>query len=67
LKEADIMTMVYYPVPIHLQKLFSFLGYREGDFIEAEKASKEVISLPIFPELKSNQLLIIKAVSKFFK
>jgi len=67
LKEAGIMTMVYYPVPIHLQRVFSFLGYREGDFIEAEKASKEVISLPIFPELKSNQLLIIKSVSKFFK
>jgi len=67
LKEAGITTMVYYPVPIHLQKLFSFLGYREGDFIEAEIASNEVLSLPMYPELMAEQQdTIIIQITRFF-
>jgi len=62
------MTMVYYPVPIHLQKLFSFLGYREGDFIEAENASNEVLSLPLYPELLAEQQdIIIIQIMRFLK
>lgn len=68
LKENGIATMVYYPVPLHLQPVFKGLGYKEGDFPEAEKASKEVLSLPIFPELKTEQQkYIVDHLAKFFK
>jgi dTDP-4-amino-4,6-dideoxygalactose transaminase len=68
LKEAGITTMVYYPVPIHLQKVFSFLGYRERYFIEAETASNEILSLPMYPELSVEQQdIIIAQIKGFFK
>jgi dTDP-4-amino-4,6-dideoxygalactose transaminase len=55
LQKQRIGHAVYYPIPLHLQPCFTELGYRDGDFPESERASREVISLPVFPELKPEQ------------
>ncbi len=55
LKEQGVQTMIYYPMPLHVQPVFSDLGYKEGDFPESEQAAKEALSLPMFPELKKEQ------------
>jgi dTDP-4-amino-4,6-dideoxygalactose transaminase len=58
---------VYYPLCLHLQPCFAYLGYKEGQCPEAEKASAEVISLPIYPELTPAQLdEVVSAVRGFF-
>ena len=56
LKKQGIGTKVYYPLPLHLQPCFAYLGYKKGSYPESERAAAEVISLPIFPELTSSQL-----------
>ncbi|HWR59195.1 MAG TPA: DegT/DnrJ/EryC1/StrS family aminotransferase [Thermodesulfovibrionales bacterium] len=52
LKDDGISSVVYYPLPLHLQKALSYLGHVEGDFPAAEQAAREVLSLPIYPELE---------------
>ena len=55
LKAEGIGNSVYYPLPLHLQPCFAYLGYQEGQFPESERASKDVLSLPVFPELTAAQ------------
>jgi len=63
LKAAGVETMVYYPVPLHLQKVHAALGLREGSFPESERAAREVLSLPMYPELRSElQQQVVNAV-----
>ena len=56
LAERGIPSTVYYPVPIHLQPIYDSLGYKQGDLPETERASHEVLSLPIYPELTDLQI-----------
>lgn len=68
LKDQGISTMVYYPVPLHLQPVFKELGYVEGELPITEKASREVLSLPMFPELKKDeQDYIIEKLIEYYK
>jgi dTDP-4-amino-4,6-dideoxygalactose transaminase len=55
LAEANIGTGIHYPIPLHLQKAYKGLGYAQGDFPVTEKAALEIVSLPMFPGLKSEQ------------
>lgn len=55
LQEQGVQSMVYYPLPLHLQPVYSHLGYQPGQLAVAEQASREVLSLPMFPELSAEQ------------
>lgn len=67
LKEQGVATMVYYPLPLHVQPVFADLGYKEGDLPETEKAAKEAISLPMFPELKTEQQeYVVAKIAEFY-
>ena len=66
LKQQDIGSGVYYPLPLHLQPCFSSLGYKSGQFPEAELAAQEVLALPVYSELTRNQQdTVIAAIKEF--
>jgi dTDP-4-amino-4,6-dideoxygalactose transaminase len=68
LTEKKIGSSVYYPVPLHLQPLYASLGHKPGDFPHAEHAAQEVLSLPMFPELRPAQLArVAEAVTEFVR
>jgi len=67
LYEEGIFTGIHYPLPLHLQPCFKFLGHTEGDFAVSEQLSKEVLSLPMFPELTEGEVeYIYEKIKNFF-
>ncbi len=67
LKQRGIGNAIYYPLPLHLQPCFEYLGYSTGSFPESERAAREVISLPVYPELtRAQQDETIEAVRAFY-
>src|SRR3989338_9140377 len=67
LRSKDIDARVYYPIPLHLQKCFKYLGYKRGDFPESEKACKETLAIPVYPDLTQDEKEhIVSSIREFF-
>ncbi|HYL92423.1 MAG TPA: DegT/DnrJ/EryC1/StrS family aminotransferase [Alphaproteobacteria bacterium] len=67
LHERGVGTEVYYPVPLHLQKCFAYLGYAPGDLPESERAAEEALALPLFAELREDeQRYVVESIADFY-
>jgi dTDP-4-amino-4,6-dideoxygalactose transaminase len=67
LKNEGVGTIIHYPIPIHLQEAFRFLGYKKGDFPETEKAAGEILSLPFWPEITlAEQKYVARKIKDFY-
>jgi dTDP-4-amino-4,6-dideoxygalactose transaminase len=67
LKERGVGSEVYYPIPMHLQECFSYLGFKDGAFPESERAAKETLAIPVYPELSDSQAqFVVGCIRDFF-
>ena len=67
LKQKGIGSEIYYPVPFHMQECFRYLGHNEGDFPESERAAKETLAIPIYPELSDiQQVEVVENIASFY-
>jgi dTDP-4-amino-4,6-dideoxygalactose transaminase len=67
LGDRNIGTEIYYPIPLHLQPCFAYLGYSTGDLPESERAAAEVLALPMFPELtEPEQKFVVHSIADFY-
>jgi UDP-2-acetamido-2-deoxy-ribo-hexuluronate aminotransferase len=64
LKNKGIGSIIYYPVPLHLQEAYKDLGYKKGDFPVSEKISLEIMSLPLYPYLNETQIRYVVSALK---
>lgn len=67
LGEKGIATEIYYPIPMHLQECFAYLGHKDGEFPHSEQAAKETLALPIYPELSDQQAsFVVECIREYF-
>lgn len=67
LKKNEVQFSIYYPIPLHQQKCFSYLGYKKGDFPVAEKISEKALALPIYPEITEAEVdFVCETIKKFY-
>jgi len=67
LMERGVGSEIYYPIPLHLQKCFAYLGYAQGELPEAESAAATVLALPMFAELEADeQRYVVDSIAEFY-